>query len=82
MEQVPTGTDSKLAEYLQRQFRSILRRLDIIEASVVFPTKTTTMRPLLSTLQPGQCFFDTTLNKPIWANATLTHFIDATGATV
>ena len=82
MEQVPIGTDSNLSEYLHRQLRSILQRLNVLEAAVIFPNKATALRPPLTTMKPGQCIFDTTLNKPIWVNATATHYIDATGATV
>lgn len=43
-------------------------------------TGTTAERPNPAPF-PGFMFFDTTLNKPIWAK-NLTQYVDATGATV
>lgn len=42
---------------------------------------TTAARPTAN-LVTGQTYFDTTLNKPIWWNASIPHWVDATGANV
>ena len=41
---------------------------------------TTSQRPTVNISYLGACFFDTTLNKPIWFNGN--NWVDATGATV
>lgn len=41
---------------------------------------TTSQRPIVNISHLGACFFDTTLNKPIWFNGN--NWVDATGATV
>jgi hypothetical protein len=42
------------------------------------PVGTTTARPLAG-LYPAYFYFDSTLGKPIWRNATNTGWVDATG---
>lgn len=43
---------------------------------------TTANRPTDSTLQPGACIFDRTLNKPIWRNAANNGWVDGNGNSV
>lgn len=40
---------------------------------------TTAQRPTTGT-SPGDTYFDTTLNKPVWRNAGNTGWVDATGS--
>ncbi|ALA07607.1 hypothetical protein PBC6_014 [Bacillus phage PBC6] len=46
----------------------------------LFPSGTTAQRP--TTTVVGQYFFDTTLNKPLYRNATNNGWVDGTGAPV
>lgn len=39
-------------------------------------------KPNVATVHTGFCYFDTTLNKPIWVNAAGTGWVDATGTSV
>lgn len=47
----------------------------------LFPSGTTAQRPSTGTVV-GQYFFDTTLNKPLYRNATNNGWVDGTGAPV
>lgn len=47
----------------------------------LFPSGTTAQRPSTGTVA-GQYFFDTTLNKPLYRNATNNGWVDGTGAPV
>ncbi len=47
----------------------------------LFPSGTTAQRPTTGTVV-GQYFFDTTLNKPLYRNATNNGWVDGTGAPV
>jgi hypothetical protein len=42
----------------------------------------TTLNRPTQQLVTGQTYFDTTIGKPIWWNAVIPHWVDATGANV
>jgi hypothetical protein len=70
---------------LQRNLAPILNDIQTNFQSVANAVNTnigqagaTSTRPTLH--QPGESFFDTTLNKPIWWNGS--HWVDATGTIV
>jgi hypothetical protein len=54
---------------------------DESDSEVSFASGTTVQRPTTG-IDAGFTYFDTTLNKPIWRNASNDGWVDATGATV
>lgn len=71
---------------VQLVIRSIVEMFQRVAGAVNNPEfGTTAQRPVTVPgfpLVTGQIYFDTTLNKPVWYNATAVQWVDATGTPV